>query len=171
MEEAEKEPEHPLAPGPAWRSFLLGLVLLVASSKLLVWGAVLAAESLGVSELIIGLTIVAIGTSLPELAATIASALRGHTEIALGNIIGSNLFNLLAVMAIPGIAATRTLDPTVMSRDYFAMTFLTVFLGIAIFVSRLRDKSSPGHAYLGRSLGILLVSFYALYYYSLHSTM
>jgi cation:H+ antiporter len=169
--EAEKEPENPLSPGPAWRSFVLGLVLLVASSKILVWGAILAAETLGVSELLIGLTIVAIGTSLPELAATIASAMRGHTEIALGNIIGSNLFNLLAVMAIPGIVATRTLDPAVISRDYLTMTILTVFLGVAIFVSRLRSKSSPGHAYLGRILGTLLVSFYALYYYSLHLTM
>jgi len=169
--EAENEPEHPLPSGRAWRSFLLGLILLIASSKILVWGAVLAAQTLGISELVVGLTIVAIGTSLPELAATIASAMRGHTEIALGNIIGSNLFNILAVMAIPGIVATRTLDPAVLSRDYFAMTFLTVFLGVAIYVSRWRSKSSPGHAYLGRILGTLLVSFYALYYYWLHLTM
>jgi cation:H+ antiporter len=171
LEEAEEEPENPLPTNRAWRSFVLGLLLLIASSKILVWGAVLAAETLGVSELIVGLTIVAIGTSLPELAATIASAMRGHTEIALGNIIGSNLFNLLAVMAIPGIVATRTLDPAVITRDYLSMTFLTVFLGVAIYVSRMRSKSSPGHAYLGRILGTLLVSFYALYYYSLHSTM
>jgi cation:H+ antiporter len=97
--------------------------------------------------------------------------MRGHTEIALGNIIGSNLFNLLAVMAIPGIVATETLDPEAISRDYLTMTLLTIFLAIAIFVSRKRDKSSPGHAYLGRSLGTILVSFYGLYYYLLHSTM
>jgi cation:H+ antiporter len=171
LEEAEEEPEKVLTTGKAWLSFLVGLILLIGSSKILVWGAVMAAEALGVSELIIGLTIVAIGTSLPELAATIASAMRGHTEIALGNIIGSNLFNLLAVMAIPGIVATRALDPIVITRDYFAMTFLTVFLGVAIIISRMRSKSSPGHAYLGRILGTLLVSCYALYYYSLHSTM
>jgi cation:H+ antiporter len=155
----------------AWITFLFGFVLLVASSKLLVWGAVLSAKELGVSELIIGLTIVAIGTSLPELAATIASALRGHTEIALGNIIGSNMFNLLAVMAIPGIVSTQTLEPAVVSRDYLAMTSLTLFLALAIYVSRKRDKSSPGHAYLGRILGVMLVSFYALYYYLLHITL
>ena len=169
-EEAEDETETVLTPKKAWLNFSLGLALLVTSSKVLVAGAVLAAEALGVSELVIGLTIVAIGTSLPELAATIASAMRGHTEIALGNIIGSNLFNLLAVMAIPGIVATRTLDPSVITRDYLTMTLLTLFLGIAIFISRRRQKSSPGHSYLGRILGALLVSFYALYYYALHVT-
>ncbi|MEZ5573641.1 MAG: calcium/sodium antiporter [Halioglobus sp.] len=160
-----------LSPARAWISFLLGLVLLIASSKLLVWGAVHTAKELGVSELIIGLTIVAVGTSLPELAATIASAMRGQTEIALGNIIGSNLFNLLAVMAIPGIVTTQTMDSVVISRDYFTMALLTIFLAAAVYFSRKRSKSSPGHAYLGRTLGTLLVSFYALYYYQLHTAM
>jgi cation:H+ antiporter len=169
--EAGEEPQKVLPSKRAWVSFLFGLILLVASSKLLVWGAVLAAKELGVSELVIGLTIVAVGTSLPELAATIASAMRGHTEIALGNIIGSNLFNILAVMAIPGIFATHTLEPAVITRDYLTMTLLSLFLGLAIFVSRKRSKSSPGHAYLGRILGTMLVSFYALYYYSLHTTL
>jgi cation:H+ antiporter len=129
------------------------------------------AEALGVSELVIGLTIVAIGTSLPELAATVASALRGHTEIALGNIIGSNLFNLLAVMAIPGIVGLENLDPSVITRDYPAMTFLTLFLAAAIFVSRRRSASTAGHAYVGRTVGMLLVSFYALYYYLLYTSI
>lgn len=160
-----------LQPKRAWLSFFFGLVLLVASSKALVWGAVFTAEELGVSKLVIGLTIVAVGTSLPELAASIASATRGHTEIALGNIIGSNLFNLLAVMAIPGVVATQVLEPQVISRDYFTMAFLTVFLAAAVFVGRKRSKARPGHAYLGRILGTLLVSFYGLYYYLLYSTM
>lgn len=171
LQEAGDEPERLLPSGRAWFSFLAGLALLIVSSKLLVWGAVHTALELGVSELVIGLTIVAIGTSLPELAATIASAMRGHTEIALGNIIGSNLFNLLAVMAIPGIVATHTLEPAVVSRDYFCMALLTVFLAVAIFVSRMRSKSKAGHAYLGRILGTILVSSYALYYYSLYSTI
>jgi len=169
--EAGDEPLPHLRPLRAWLTFVIGLVLLIGSSKMLVWGSVLTAKELGVSELIIGLTIVAVGTSLPELAATIASALREHTEIALGNIIGSNLFNLLAVMAIPGIVAPEILDSAVIERDYPAMTFLTVFLAIAIYVSRKRSKSHVGHAYLGRTLGVLLVSFYALYYYLLHATM
>ena len=169
--EAGEEPLPHLPRLRAWLSFIFGLLLLIASSKMLVWGAVLTAKELGVSELIIGLTIVAVGTSLPELAATIASALRGHTEIALGNIIGSNLFNLLAVMPIPGIVAPELLEHGVLSRDYPAMVFITVFLAIAIYVSRKRSKSAPDHAYLGRILGTLLVSFYALYYYLLHTTM
>ncbi|MDE0951386.1 MAG: calcium/sodium antiporter [Halioglobus sp.] len=159
-----------LTKGRAWVTFFFGLVLLVASSKALVWGAVFAAEELGVSKLVIGLTVVAIGTSLPELAASITSALRGHTEIALGNIIGSNLFNLLAVMAIPGVVATQTLEPAAISRDYFMMTLLTVFLALALFVSRRGSKASAGHAYLGRIVGTMLVSFYVLYYCLLYST-
>jgi len=169
-EVGEEDLPH-LKPLKAWINFVIGLILLVASSKMLVWGAVVTAKELGVSELIIGLTIVAIGTSLPELAATVASALRGHTEIALGNIIGSNLFNLLAVMAIPGIVATEILEPAVVTRDYPVMTSLTVFLAAAIYIGRLRTKSHSSHAYLGRIVGVLLVSFYALYYYWLHTSI
>ena len=168
LSEAVEEPLHHLKPLRAWLSFGIGLVLLVASSKLLVWGAVFTAKELGVSELVIGLTIVAVGTSLPELAATVASALRGHTEIALGNIIGSNMFNLLAVMSIPGIIGSQQLQPAVVSRDYPVMTFMTVLLAVAIYVSRKRVKSTAGHSYLGRIVGTVLVSFYALYYYWLH---
>jgi len=171
LEEAEGEYLPHLNPLRAWLTFLLGLALLIASSHMLVWGAVAIAEKLGVSELVIGLTIVAIGTSLPELAATVASALRGHTEIALGNVIGSNLFNLLAVMAIPGIVDGESLDHSVITRDYPTMTFLTVFLAIAIFVSRKRSASKQGHSYVGRSVGTLLVSCYALYYYWLYISL
>jgi cation:H+ antiporter len=168
LTEAVEEPLHHLKPLRAWLSFLVGLILLIASSKMLVWGAVFTAKELGVPELVIGLTIVAVGTSLPELAATVASALRGHTEIALGNIIGSNMFNLLAVMSIPGIVKTEHLASAVLTRDYPVMTFMTVLLALAIYVSRKRVKSTAGHSYLGRIVGTLLVSFYALYYYWLH---
>ncbi|MEH6635579.1 MAG: calcium/sodium antiporter [Halioglobus sp.] len=169
--EAIEEPLHHLKPLKAWGSFVVGLVLLVASSKMLVWGAVFTAKAMGVSELVIGLTIVAVGTSLPELAATVASALRGHTEIALGNIIGSNLFNLLAVMSIPGLVANEVLEPGVISRDYPLMIFVTLFLAVAIYVSRKRVKSTADHSYLGRTVGTLLVSIYAMYYYWLHATI
>jgi cation:H+ antiporter len=168
LTEAVEEPLHHLKPLRSWLSFGVGLVLLVASSRLLVWGAVFTAKELGVSELVIGLTIVAVGTSLPELAATVASALRGHTEIALGNIIGSNMFNLLAVMSIPGIVGPEQLEPAVITRDYPVMTFMTVLLAVAIFFGRKRVKSTDGHSYLGRIVGTLFVSFYALYYYWLH---
>ena len=171
LEEAEEELLPHLSPIRAWLTFAAGLALLIASSRLLVWGAVVVAGKLGVSELVIGLTIVAIGTSLPELAATIASALRGHTEIALGNVIGSNMFNLLAVMAIPGIVGAETLEHAVVTRDYPAMTTLTFILAAAIFISRKRSASKQGHSYVGRSVGVLLVSSYALYYYWLYMTI
>ena len=168
VQEADEEPIRHLDPARAWLTFILGLALLIASSRLLVWGAIVEANALGVSELVIGLTIVAIGTSLPELAATVASAVRGHTEIALGNIIGSNLFNLLGVMAIPGIVVPEVLEPAVLTRDYTTMTLLTLFLGIAIYLSRKRSVAKPGHSYLGRIVGVMLVSFYGLYYYWLY---
>ena len=169
--EVVDEPLPHLKPLRAWLSFIIGLILLIGSARMLVFGAVMAAKELGVPELVIGLTIVAVGTSLPELAATVASALRGHTEIALGNVIGSNLFNLLAVMSIPGVIATQVLDPHVLTRDYLTMTALTVFMAAAIYMSRWRDKARAHHAYLGRIVGVLLVSFYALYYYWLHTTI
>jgi cation:H+ antiporter len=168
QEEVESEELPHLKPIKAWITFVFGLALLIASSRLLVWGAVHIAQELGVSQLVIGLTIVAVGTSLPELAATVASALRGHTEIAIGNIIGSNLFNLLAVMPIPGLLRSEILVSDVLYRDYAAMTGATVFLAAAIYMGRLRQVAPTGHSYLGRSVGVLLVLFYALYYYFLY---
>ena len=110
--------------------FVFGLVLLVASSKALVWGATEIAVSMGVSDLVIGLTIVAIGTSLPELAASITSALKGHHDIAIGNVIGSNIFNLGAVLTIPGLASVVDLtgQPEVFNRDYLLMLALSFLL-------------------------------------------
>lgn len=171
LQEVSSIAAAPLGAGKAWLKFSLGLLLLVASSRLLVWGATGIAEQLGVSQLVIGLTVVAIGTSLPELAATIAGALRGHTDIAVGNIIGSNMFNLLAVMAIPGLVTPEILEPMVLYRDYLTMTAMTVLLAAAIFLRRDRRKSGAGgDAYLGRSVGVLLLSVYALYYYWLYRT-
>ncbi|MEW8397191.1 MAG: calcium/sodium antiporter, partial [Candidatus Thiodiazotropha sp.] len=105
-----------------------GLVFLLISSRLLVWGAVNVASALGVSDVIIGLTIVAIGTSLPELAASITSALKGEDDLAIGNVIGSNLYNLLAVMSIPGLVAPGPFSAEVMARDLPVMMALTLFL-------------------------------------------
>lgn len=107
---------------------ITGLVILAISSKMLVWGASEIAYSLGVSKLVVGLTIVAIGTSLPELAASIASALKNHHDIAIGNIVGSNIFNLVAVMAIPGLVAPIGMDAIVFQRDYVVMLGLTFAL-------------------------------------------
>jgi len=107
---------------------VVGLLLLIASSRILVWGAVEIAHGFGVSDLIIGLTIVAIGTSLPELASSIIAARKGEHDIALGNILGSNLFNTLAVVGIAGTIHPLTVGPEVFSRDIMVMTALTVSL-------------------------------------------
>ena len=106
----------------------IGLVLLIASSRLLVWGAVEIALAFGVSDLIIGLTIVAVGTSLPELASTIIAARKGEHDIALGNVLGSNLFNTLAVVGIAGSIQPMKVASEVISRDMSVMIVLTVSL-------------------------------------------
>jgi len=107
---------------------ILGLLGLLLSSRALVWGAANVASALGVSDVVIGLTIVAIGTSLPELAASIASALKGEDDIAIGNVIGSNLYNILAVLSLPGLIAPGPFLPEVLYRDQPTMIGLTVAL-------------------------------------------
>jgi len=107
---------------------IIGLVLLTASSKILVWGAVNVATDLGISELVIGLTVIAIGTSLPELAASIAGALKGEHDLAIGNVVGSNLFNTLGVLAIPGLIQPAPLAEGVLERDIPVVLILTILL-------------------------------------------
>ncbi|MCQ2055823.1 MAG: calcium/sodium antiporter [Fibrobacter sp.] len=108
---------------------VFGLVLLVVSSRALVWGACDIARALGVSDLLIGLTIVAVGTSLPELASSIVAARKGEDDLAFGNIVGSNLFNTLAVVGIAAtIAPMQSFDANVLVRDLPVMVVLTVLL-------------------------------------------
>lgn len=107
---------------------LVGLVLLIVSSRILVWGAVEIALGFGISDMIIGLTIVAVGTSLPELASSIIAARKGEHDIALGNILGSNLFNTLAVVGVAGAIHPMTVGPEVFNRDMLVMAALTVSL-------------------------------------------
>jgi len=128
ISEYDAEIPGDISTGKAIGLFLIGLTLLLISSKILVWGAVNIAHALGVSDLIIGLTIVALGTSLPELAASIVSALKDEHDIAIGNVIGSNMYNLLAVLAMPGIVAPGLFDPQVLSRDLPVMIGLTLAL-------------------------------------------
>jgi cation:H+ antiporter len=118
----------PLRPALFWLVF--GLLLLIVSSRMLVWGAVEIAHGLGVSDLLIGLTIVAVGTSLPELAAAIVATRKGEHDIALGNVMGSNLFNTLAVVGIAGIIHPMEVGPEVFSRDLLVMAMLTLALCI-----------------------------------------
>jgi len=127
---AEYEAEVPtdLSLGRSLLWLLAGLVVLLVGSRLLVWGAVGIAQLLGVSDLIIGLTIVALGTSLPELAASVASALKNEHDIAIGNVIGSNMFNLLAVLGLPGIIQPGRIEEVVLTRDFPVMAGFTVAL-------------------------------------------
>jgi cation:H+ antiporter len=107
---------------------VVGLLLLIISSRILVWGAVDLATTFGISDLVIGLTIVAIGTSLPELASSIIAARKGEHDLALGNILGSNLFNTLAVVGIAGLIAPMPVAPEVLTRDFPVMAALTLVL-------------------------------------------
>jgi cation:H+ antiporter len=121
---------HPIPLKRALFWLATGLVLLIISSRILVWGAVTIAHGFGVSDLIIGLTIVALGTSLPELASSVIAARKGEHDIALGNILGSNLFNTLAVVGIAAVIHPTTVAPEVLSRDILIMAVLTVLLFI-----------------------------------------
>ncbi|WP_273023294.1 calcium/sodium antiporter [Rheinheimera sp.] len=107
---------------------LVGLVLLIVASRMLVYGAVFIAQSLGVSDLVIGLTVVAIGTSLPELASSLIAIKKGEHDIALGNVIGSNLFNTLAVVGIAAAIEPMAVDAVVLTRDWTLMAVLTAAL-------------------------------------------
>lgn len=142
---------------------VLGLVLLIVSSRMLVWGAVEIAHALGISDLIIGLTIVAVGTSLPELASSIIAAIKNEHDIALGNIIGSNLFNTLAVVGIAGSIAPMEVSFEVLTRDVTVMCALTV----ALLIFALGKK---GKARINRFEGALLLLSYIAYTVYLIST-
>lgn len=159
-------PNLPVKMAVIW--FVIGLILLVISSKILVWGATNTAGFFGVSTLIIGLTVVAVGTSLPELAASVVSALKGHHDIALGNVIGSNIFNLLAVMSVPALIDTLDMERAVFVRDYLSMAGITLFLALSIAMTFwVRRAKPPG---IGKTVGILLLICYMAYYYFLFAT-
>lgn len=156
--------EH-YSPTMAWVWFFIGLIALLVSSKLLVWGGETTALHFGVSPLIIGLTVIAIGTSLPELAASVMSALKGHHDIAIGAIVGSNMFNLLAVMSLPGIFGTPPMEEAVFSRDYMAMliTALALFGCISIVLIRKKLRPDGQKAEVGKITGVLLSVMYIGY--------
>ena len=134
-----------------------GLILLLISANALVYGATGIARALGVSELIIGLTVVAIGTSLPELAASITSVLKGHHDIAIGNIVGSNILNLLLVLPVPAFLAPLEIDAIVFWRDGGVMLAMTLILSAFIII-----KIKSGQTF-GRFFGAVLILLYLSY--------
>jgi cation:H+ antiporter len=142
---------------------LLGLVVLIGSSKLLVIGAVNIAATFGVSDLVIGLTVIAIGTSLPELATSIAGALKNEHDIVIGNVVGSNLFNTLAVLGIPGLLSPAHLDAGVLDRDIPTVFALTIALVIMAYGFR-----GPGR--INRFEGSVLLAGFVGYQILLYNT-
>ncbi|MDQ6954225.1 MAG: calcium/sodium antiporter [Mariprofundaceae bacterium] len=151
--------EMPINTSIVW--FLVGLTVLFISSKMVVWGSVEIARFFGVSDLIIGLTIVAIGTSLPELVASVTSALKNEADLAVGNVIGSNIFNLLLVLAMPGLIYPGVFAPEALLRDFPIMIAFTIAL---LFVS-LKFKSEGRIGGLG---GFLLLMAFSSYLYLLY---
>ena len=139
----EQELQAPMSMARAITYVVFGLILLVISSQILVWGGVEIARALGISDLIIGLTVVAVGTSLPELAASIAAVRKNEHDLALGNIIGSNLFNTSIVIGITGTLGPTLLEPGILSRDLPVLGILTA----ALFLM--------GYAFRGRTVGII----------------
>ncbi|HEY9120982.1 MAG TPA: calcium/sodium antiporter [Marinobacter sp.] len=124
---------HPMPLNIALIWLVVGLVLLLVSSRMLVWGAVYIAQSLGVSDLVIGLTIVAIGTSLPELASALAAVKKNEHDLILGNIVGSGIFNTLAVVGLAATIEPLAVDMEVLYRDWTLMTALTIGLLVMSF--------------------------------------
>ncbi|MGB2247612.1 MAG: calcium/sodium antiporter [Alcanivorax sediminis] len=157
--------EHPLPLKMALFWLVVGLILLVVSSRALVWGAVFIAQSLGVSDLIIGLTIVAIGTSLPELASSIAAVRKNEHDIAFGNVLGSNLFNTLGVVGIAGAISPMAVEQDVLIRDWSLMMGLTLIL----FVMGYGLWGRKGHVTRSNGIGLLIV--YVAYMAYLASTV
>jgi len=128
QDELEELPDMTNLQAIAW--LVLGLLVLLISAQVLVHSASSIAKILGVSDMIIGLTIVAIGTSLPELAATIGSAIKGHPDIAIGNVVGSNILNILAVLAVPALISGTDVPPAAFWRDGGMMLALTLMLAL-----------------------------------------
>jgi len=154
MNEELEQHQMPIKRAVFW--LITGLLLLILSSRVLVWGAVEIATSLGVSDLIIGLTIVAVGTSLPELASSVIAARKGEHDIALGNIIGSNLFNTLAVVGIAGSIAPMAVSQELLYRDVMTMIVLTLSLFVFGYGFR-------GQGRINRIEGGILLSAYVAY--------
>lgn len=164
--ELERHMQEKLAQGPSPKNLtilltglLVSLVVLLLSSKLVVWSSISIAKYLGISDLIVGLTIVAIGTSLPELATCIASALKKHSKLVLGNIIGSNIFNTLGVTGTASLIAGYAVPHEIYMRDLPVMSGAMLLVLILVFSHM---KKIP------RSFSILFISSYIAYIFLLY---
>jgi cation:H+ antiporter len=148
----------PLSMPRALTYLVLGLAMLVISSRILVWGGTTVARALGIGDLIIGLTVVAVGTSLPELASSIVAVRKGEYELAVGNVIGSNIFNTSIAVGVAGVIAPARLSPAILTRDFPVMAVLTLILFIMGYWFR-----GPGTGRINRFEGAMLVLAYCGY--------
>ncbi|MBZ0331277.1 calcium/sodium antiporter [Halomonas sp. ANAO-440] len=144
-----------LKAGLVWT--LVGLLLLILSSRILVWGAVAIAQGFGVSDLIIGLTVVAVGTSLPELAASVSALRRGEHDLVLGNVVGSNLFNTLGVVGLAAVIRPIEVGSEVLLRDWSLMAVMTALL--VIFAMGWRGRPGRINRLEGAVLLILFLGY------------
>ena len=160
-EELREATAAPLPPRRALFWLALGLVVLLVAARLFVWSAVTIAATLGVDELVIGLTIVAFGTSLPELAASVAGVLRNEHDIALGNVVGSNIFNVLGVLSLPALIQPSVVPEAVVYRDLPVM----LALGFALLVMAIGLRGRQGR--INRLEGAVLLGVFAGYQYLL----
>ena len=167
LDDESSEPAESVSIAKSLLWLFVGLGVLVGSSRMLVWGAVGMAHALGVSDLLIGLTIVAVGTSLPELASSIAAARKGENDLAVGNVIGSNIFNTLVVVGIAAvITPINATDPEVLSRDLPIMSALTLLLFFICFplTKNRKDERLKGNRFgFGRIGGVLFLMLYVGY--------
>ncbi len=141
---------------PAWRMLVflvLGLVGLPVGAKLLIDGSVAIARDFGLSEAVIGLTMVAVGTSLPELATTVVAALRKHADVAIGNVLGSNLFNILSILGITSLFGPIAVGPEFLARDLWVMLAAALLIGPFVMSGRR----------IGRTWGVVFLLLYAGY--------
>jgi cation:H+ antiporter len=160
--ETENEIPSGVSTSRAVMWLIVGMILLPLSAYFMVNSAEVIARYFGLSELVIGLTIIAIGTSLPELAACIAGVLKNEDDLALGNIIGSNIFNLLAVLAMPGLIAPGLIDENAATRDSYVMLGLTILLIVFSF-------NLKGSRCINRMEGMCLITCFCAYQYLLFS--
>ncbi|MFV8570008.1 calcium/sodium antiporter [Marinobacter sp. SBS5] len=156
---------HPMPMKNAVIWLVIGLILLIVSSRILVWGAVTIAQALGISDLIIGLTIVAIGTSLPELASALAAVKKNEHDLILGNILGSGIFNTLAVVGLAATIQPLSVDPEVLYRDW------TLMLGLTIALLVMGFGITGWRKLISRVDGLLLLTVYIAYTGYLFSTV
>ena len=156
---SEEIPDYTIPKAFTWT--VVGLILLLISSRILVINSIDLAVYFGVSDVIIGLTIVAIGTSLPELAASITGALKHHSDLAVGNVVGSNIFNTLGVIGIPGLVHSYAIPEEILNRDLPIMLALTLLL---VVVALATCKSRGLHRGIGALLLVCFIAFQVTLY-------